>query len=106
MQTAPPQTFIYVLKLKPPFQNPESWDEATQKIATDHWQYFIDLKAKNQLVLAGRTAYPVDDKRIFGIAIIYASTQAIAEQIMHNDPAIVNHLMEAELHPFSIAVPL
>lgn len=96
--------FIYMLDLKQEFRNPANWSKRTQEIAKDHHQYFIDLEKAGKLVIAGRTKYEVDNPQNFGIMVFKAPSLEEARKILKNDPGVIGNLMNAKLHPFSIAV--
>ena len=54
------------------------------------------------MILAGRTKEPGD--KTFGIAIFKASDEAAARAFVKSDPLVSGGLMNAELHPFALAL--
>jgi uncharacterized protein YciI len=54
------------------------------------------------MLLAGRTEN--NDNTTFGLVIFKAESEKEAREIMHNDPAVKNRVMRAELYPYSIAL--
>ena len=91
--------FIYVLK---PARTglTSTMTPKEEAIVKEHFQYLQAKLQKRELYLAGRTL----DKEPFGIAIFHAETQEAAREFMANDPALKNHVMTAELHPYRIAL--
>ncbi|MBI2270374.1 MAG: hypothetical protein HYU69_08460 [Bacteroidetes bacterium] len=96
--------FIYILKLLPKYTREVNWTEETRNIITSHFNYLQKLKEEEQLILAGRTDYSVEDPLTFGIAIFTAKDMDAAKELMNNDPAIKMGVMNGELHPFSHAL--
>ena len=68
----------------------------------DHFAYLQGLLQAGTMLMAGRTT--TGDERTFGIAIFMAESEATANEIMLNDPAVKRGVMRAELFPFRIAV--
>jgi uncharacterized protein YciI len=90
----------FIIVYRPP--RPTFLDDQTEEesaIISTHFQYLQQLQNEGVLVMAGRC---VD--ATFGIAIIYANSDAEAEQILENDPAIKTKVFTGELHPFRIAL--
>jgi hypothetical protein len=82
----------------PRLREEKAWTDADHAAIGRH---FTDLQAaaeRGQLILAGRTAEPLD--RTFGLAIF----EAAARGFMERDPAIAEKIMTAELHPYRVAV--
>jgi uncharacterized protein YciI len=48
----------------------------------------------------GKTDYKNDHPDNFGTVIFLADNEAAAKEIMNNDPAVKNGIMNAILHPF------
>ena len=77
----------------------------TQKeaeIVSQHFAYLRDLTEKGVVILAGRTLNT--DESSFGIVIFKADSQAAAQAIVDDDPAVKNRVMRAELYPYRIAL--
>lgn len=70
-------------------------------VVSAHFQYLLDLKARGDLVLAGRTQ---ETEGTFGITIFEAPDEDTARAIMESDPAVAGGVMAATLHPYAIAV--
>jgi uncharacterized protein YciI len=79
-------------------------DEPTaeeQAIVREHFQYLQGLLAAGRLLLAG----PAPDRAdTFGIVIFTADDLQRASATMNADPAVVNGVMTATVHPFRVAV--
>ncbi|MES2725576.1 MAG: YciI family protein [Bacteroidota bacterium] len=104
-QTANKQSkFIYVLKLTPTYQNEANWTDETRKIVTAHFNQLKKLKEDGQVILAGKTDYTKDNPANFGIVIFNAENLEAAKKLMNSDPAVMQNIMTAELHPFSLAL--
>ncbi len=71
-------------------------------VVKQHFLYLTELTEKGVLLLAGRTLN--NDEKTFGICILKASSASAAQEIMHNDPAVKNKVMQAELFPYRIAL--
>jgi uncharacterized protein YciI len=95
--------FIYVLKLQPAYRKQNNWTKTTDEIVSRHFAYLKKLTDEGTVILAGRTTYDVADKNVFGIVILETGNEAAARIIMEQDPAIMDKVMKAELHPFSVA---
>jgi len=89
--------FIYVIK---PVKNNflETMTAEDEKIMSVHADYLISLLEKGKLVLAG----PELNAK-FGIVILETESEEEAYNIMINDPAVLNNVMNAELSPFRIS---
>ena len=68
----------------------------------DHVSYLERLAEEGRVLLAGRTQ--TEDESTFGIVLITAASEADANDIMTNDPAIRGGIMAGQLFPYRIAV--
>jgi len=93
------QEFICTLKPKS-FTTVMNTTEADRQKVGDHFKYLQQLLAEGKLILAGRTQteYPR------GYAIFEAETEAQAQAIVDNDPAVKAGVFEAELQPYAVAL--
>jgi uncharacterized protein YciI len=91
-------TFAYVLRLARPgaFRRFSAKEEAT---IDEHFDYLKKGLTEKKLILAG----PCVDGE-FGLVIFRAASKEEAENFMKNDPAVKNHVMNAELHPFRVSL--
>ena len=96
------QTFIYVLRLTRTEMITEGPTPEELKTTHDHFNYLRDLRNQGTVLHAGRTT-PVGD-RTFGIVILKAESEAEANQIANEDPAVKNKVMTAELYPYRVAL--
>lgn len=94
--------YLYLLRLVPRLQDEKAWTPAEQAVTGRHLTYLQKAAAERRLVLAGRTAEPLD--RTFGLAVFEAEDDAAANSFMQADPAVAEGIMTAELHPYRIAV--
>jgi uncharacterized protein YciI len=97
-----PGQFLYVLRLVPRLREEKAWTDADHAAIGRHFTYLQAAAERSQLILAGRTAEPLD--RTFGLAIFEAADEAAARGFMERDPAIAEKIMTAELHPYRVAV--
>ena len=72
------------------------------EIVSAHFNYLEALHEQGILILAGRTLNT--DETSFGIVIFNAETIEVAQEIMKNDPAVIQGVMRAELYPYRIAL--
>ena len=71
------------------------------EVTAQHYEYLKDLTDKGVVRLAGRTL--TTDASSFGIVILEADSEETARQIMLDDPAVRQGVMNAELFPYRIA---
>lgn len=76
--------------------------ERESEITSQHYAYLKGLVEKGVVILAGRTLNT--NENTFGITILNAETEEIARQIMQDDPAVLEGVMDAELFPYRIAL--
>ena len=76
--------------------------ERESEITSLHFAYLKDLVEQGVIILAGRTLN--SDENTFGITILNAENEDIARQIMLDDPAVREGVMNAELFPYRIAL--
>lgn len=72
------------------------------RIISDHFDYLKGLTDAGVVMHAGRTLNT--DNSNFGIVILRVDSEQEARQIMHNDPAVRQRVMRAELYPYHIAL--
>jgi uncharacterized protein YciI len=90
----------YIYTLKPPRENfADTITPQEELIVGTHFNYLKNLLDEGKLIMAARTY-----NAKFGIVIFEAETEAEAQEIMNNDPAIVNKVFTAELNSLHIAL--
>jgi uncharacterized protein YciI len=94
--------FLYVLRLVPRLHDEQAWTDADHAALGRHFAYLQAAAERGQVILAGRTAEPLD--RTFGVVIFEAASEAAARAFMAGDPAVAEKIMTAELHPYRVAV--
>ena len=94
--------FMYTLKVTRLGQLTEGPTAEEQAIVARHFAYLQDLTEKGVAILVGRTQ--TADADTLGIMIFQAASEAKAQEIMANDPAVKNGVMAATLFPFRIAL--
>jgi uncharacterized protein YciI len=94
--------FIYVQRLVPRLYDGQKWTQQDNAASDQHFIRFQEAMKSGQLILAGRTKEPGD--KMFGIAIVKASDEAAARAFVKADPLISAGLMNADLHPFGVAL--
>lgn len=92
------EEFVYVIR--PKRENfIETMTEEENKIMGTHFQYLKELLAEEKLILAG----PCLDGAI-GICVFRSESWEAAQMIMENDPAVVNGVMDCELHKYRVSL--
>lgn len=94
--------FIYVQRLVPRLYEGPKWTQEDNAVSDRHFIQFQEALKSGQLILAGRTKEP--GEKMFGIAIFRASDEAAAHAFVKADPLISAGLMNADLHPFAVAL--
>lgn len=90
--------FLYIIR--PHKENfAETMNEDEARIMGIHFAYLQDMMKQGKLILAG----PVLTGEM-GLCIIEASSIAEAEEMMNNDPAVVNGIVSAKLYPYRVSL--
>jgi uncharacterized protein YciI len=71
-------------------------------IVGQHFLWLKQLAEQGAVLLAGRTLNT--DATTFGIVIFRAESDAAAQELMHDDPAVRQRVMRAELYPYRVAL--
>ena len=71
-------------------------------IVDEHFAYLETLTERGVMILVGRTQN--NDEDTFGIVIFQVDSEASAQQIMNDDPAVKKGIMRAKLYPFHVAL--
>jgi len=67
-----------------------------------HEAYLRDLRARDVIVLAGRTE--TADYSTFAMVILRADSEAEARRMVSSDPAVAARVMRAELYPYRVTM--
>lgn len=94
--------FIAVQRLVPRLYNGPDWTKEDKAAEQLHFVQLMEEAKSGQLILAGRTQEP--GEKILGISIFRASDEAAARKFVKSDPLVSAGLMNAELHPFALAL--
>ena len=78
--------FLYVLRLVPRLREEQAWTNADHAIVGHHFAYLETAAERGQVILAGRTAEPLD--RTFGLVVLKAADEAAARAFLDADPAV------------------
>ncbi len=70
-----------------------------EEILQQHYTYLEKLLESEELILAG----PCLDGTL-GLVILRTSSYDRAKQLMEGDPAVLNGVMEASLHPYRVSL--
>lgn len=92
--------FLYQLKLVPSLLNETSWTDKEHAIVQHHFEVLQKLQEEGRLLLAGRTL----NTDPMGIVILEVDTEEEAIELMNNDPAVKEGIMEAQLFPYRVAL--
>jgi uncharacterized protein YciI len=76
--------------------------EREASIVREHFQYLQRLLDERVVLMAGRTLNA--DERAFGIIVLVATSEAVAADLVQNDPAVKHGIMNAELFPYRVAL--
>ena len=93
--------FIYMLRLVPRLHDDNAWTAADQAAIKGHVAHLKAATDRGKLIVAGRTLEP--GEKTFGLVIFHAPDEADAQAFMNSDPAVVEKVMTAELHPYQVA---
>lgn len=93
------QWLYRIVPTRPAMVREATDDEAA--VVAAHFQYLLDLEARGNLILAGRTQ---EGAGTFGLVIFDAVDDEAARAIMDADPAVAGGVMAATLHPYAVAV--
>lgn len=93
--------FVYVLKPSRLSMLTEGATEEESRVLSKHAQYMDGLAKKGVVEFAGRTQN--EDESTFGLVVFHAQTEAAAQQLMADDPAVKHGVMTARLFPYKIA---
>ncbi len=72
------------------------------RIVGEHFDYLKGLVDAGTVLMAGRTLHA--DGRAFGIVVFVAESEAAAEEIMRDDPAVRAGVFQGEIHPYAVAL--
>jgi uncharacterized protein len=72
-----------------------------QRVVREHFEHLQGLLADGRLHLAGPAPDGADS---FGIVVFDAEDEEAARATMDSDPAVVQGVMSARLHPFRVAL--
>ncbi|WP_020656003.1 YciI family protein [Massilia niastensis] len=96
------QQFLYMLRVAPHLQDEAKWSEKDKQATSKHFERLKQATDKGQVILAGRTSEALD--KTFGLVIFEAENEAAARKFMQEDPAVQAGVMQATLHPYSVAL--
>jgi uncharacterized protein YciI len=101
-RAAPAPHFLYVLRLVPRLHDDKAWTAADNAVVGRHFNHLKAATERGQVVLAGRTQEAGD--KTFGLVIFTAADETAARAFMNSDPAVLEKVMTATLHPYAIAL--
>jgi uncharacterized protein YciI len=94
--------FISVQRLAPRLYDDNKWTKEDKAASDQHFIQLRETTKSGQLILAGRTQEP--GEKTLGFTIFTASDEAAARAFVKADPLISAGSMNAELHPFALAL--
>lgn len=97
-----PKEFLYKVTLTKKYHDDKNWTEKDNKIVGEHFERLKKARDEGNVILAGRTDEAND--KTFGLVIFYAKDEAEAKEFMLGDPAVKAGIMDATLHPYSVAL--
>ena len=94
--------YLYRIRPTRPGMLIDGPDEREAQAVGQHFAYLKALTEGGTVLMAGRTL--TADEQAFGIVVFVAPSQAEAEKLMNQDPAVRQGVMTAELFPFRVAL--
>lgn len=76
--------------------------EREAAIIVEHFEYLKRMVEAGSVLMAGRTL--LTDERSFGIVVYEAASDADAEALMRNDPAVREGVMHGEWLPYRVVL--
>ena len=101
-QNDKPKEFLYKVTLTKKYYDDKNWTDKDKQTVGEHFERLKKALADGIVILAGRTDEAND--KTFGIVIFYAKDEASARDFMLGDPAVKAGIMDATLHPYSVAL--
>lgn len=95
------QQYVYVIRPTRPGMLVEGPTDVESAVLDRHSEYLDRLVRDGVVLMAGRTLHT--DERTFGLVVLAAKSEAIAEQVMLDDPAVCEGVMRGELYPYRIS---
>lgn len=99
---APLRQYVYVLRLPERLHQQSAWTPADQQAVGQHFDRLKRATEAGQVILAGRSSEGLD--KTFGLVIFEAASEDEARAFMQGDPAVAAGVMNATLHPYSVAL--
>lgn len=94
--------YIYILKLKPEYQDESSWTREHHDIIKDHFMRLKKYCEEGSVVTAGKTDEVYE--KGFGIVVFLAENDEEAQVFMKEDPAVEQGMMTAEVFHYKTAL--
>ncbi len=94
--------YLYVLRLIARLHDPAAWTSAEHASVARHFEWLSQATKQGRVVLAGRTDEPL--QQAFGLVVFEAEDESAAHAFMSADPAIMEGVMTATLHPYALAL--
>lgn len=94
------QQYIYCIKPVRLGMLTEGPTEHEAEIVGEHFSHLERLVAQGTVLMASRTLNA--DEHTFGIVIFLAQSEAQAQELVSNDPAVKQGIMHAELFPYRV----
>ena len=94
--------YIYVIRPTRVGLLGEGPTDAESAVLARHFEYLERLVQDGTVLMAGRTLH--SDERTFGLVVLAAESEARAEQVMREDPAVLEGVMTAELFPYRVSL--
>ena len=97
-----PTQFLYRIRPTRTAMLSEGPTQRESEVVAEHFAYLERLVAAGTVLMAGRTLGPAEEA--FGVVVFSAASEAAALELMQNDQAVRQGVMQAELFPFRIAL--
>ena len=94
--------YLYIIRPTRIEMLTEGPTEREQEIVSRHFNYLQDLTLQGVAILVGRSQTADEDS--LGIIVYQAPSEEAARQLMEDDPAVKQGVMQASFYPFRIAL--
>ena len=92
--------YIYILSLKPKYQDPAAWGDKENKTLEDHYARLERLYKRGTVKYVGKTDLPLTNENNFGMVVFEAENDTMAELFAQADPAVMAAIMTVKCLPF------
>jgi uncharacterized protein YciI len=92
--------YIYILNLKPKYQDQAAWGDKENKTLEDHYARLQRQHKRGTVKYVGKTDLPLTNENNFGMVVFEAEDDTMAELFAQADPAVMAGIMTVRCLPF------